>query len=149
MITRSFRRAGMEKRSNEITKKDRGGPPRDGDSLGTKNYGGESGIRTHGRISPTHAFQACSLNRSDISPPCLGVSSVTNRRRGGKRTGVAQEFLVRAGGNKSATGLLHFCTLFRGSAIGSTPAFGAGYPGSSPGPGANLSFLFNHLKQAL
>src|SRR6202041_1928984 len=117
--------------------------------LGTKNYGGESGIRTHGRISPTHAFQACSLNRSDISPPCLGVSSVTNRRRGGKRTGVAQEFLVRAGGNKSATGLLHFCTLFRGSAIGSTPAFGAGYPGSSPGPGANLSFLFNHLKQAL
>src|ERR1700679_3659661 len=37
--------------------------------LGTKNYGGESGIRTHGRISPTHAFPACSLNRSDISPP--------------------------------------------------------------------------------
>src|SRR5277367_2970508 len=31
-------------------------------------YGGESGIRTHGRISPTHAFRACSLNRSDISP---------------------------------------------------------------------------------
>jgi hypothetical protein len=30
--------------------------------------------------------------------------------------------------------------LFRGSAIGSTPAFGAGYPGSSPGPGANLLF---------
>jgi Zn-dependent protease len=28
--------------------------------------------------------------------------------------------------------------LLRGSAIGSTPAFGAGYPGSSPGPGANL-----------
>jgi hypothetical protein len=33
-------------------------------------------------------------------------------------------------------GLLHFSSLFRGSAIGSTPAFGAGYPGSSPGPGA-------------
>src|SRR5579863_513951 len=32
--------------------------------------------------------------------------------------------------------LLHFLPLVRGSAIGSTPAFGAGYPGSSPGPGA-------------
>src|SRR5262249_6588552 len=31
---------------------------------------GEGGIRTHGRISPTHAFQACSLNRSDTSPVC-------------------------------------------------------------------------------
>jgi hypothetical protein len=31
-------------------------------------YGGESGIRTHGRVSPTHAFQACSFNHSDISP---------------------------------------------------------------------------------
>jgi hypothetical protein len=41
-----------------------------------------------------------------------------------------------AQGNKSVAGLLHFYTLFRGSAIGSTPAFGAGYPGSSPGPGA-------------
>ena len=31
--------------------------------------GGESGIRTHGRrITPTHAFQACSINHSDISP---------------------------------------------------------------------------------
>ena len=30
--------------------------------------GGESGIRTHGRVSPTHAFQACSFNHSDISP---------------------------------------------------------------------------------
>ena len=29
---------------------------------------GESGIRTHGGVSPTHAFQACSLNHSDISP---------------------------------------------------------------------------------
>src|SRR4026208_1199358 len=29
---------------------------------------GESGIRTHGRVSPTHAFQACSFNHSDISP---------------------------------------------------------------------------------
>src|SRR6187401_2883792 len=30
--------------------------------------GGERGIRTLGRVSPTHAFQACSLNHSDISP---------------------------------------------------------------------------------
>jgi hypothetical protein len=38
---------------------------------GTKQeIGGESGIRTHGRVSPTHAFQACSFNHSDISP-CL------------------------------------------------------------------------------
>src|SRR4051812_14789512 len=33
-----------------------------------RSYGGESGIRTHGRVSPTHAFQACSFNHSDISP---------------------------------------------------------------------------------
>src|SRR4030095_11058973 len=33
-----------------------------------KEDGGESGIRTHGRVSPTHAFQACSFNHSDISP---------------------------------------------------------------------------------
>jgi hypothetical protein len=31
--------------------------------------GGEGGIRTHGRVSPTHAFQACSFNHSDTSPP--------------------------------------------------------------------------------
>ncbi len=30
--------------------------------------GGERGIRTLGRLSPTHTFQACSLNHSDISP---------------------------------------------------------------------------------
>src|SRR5215471_4214231 len=35
---------------------------------GRAKSGGESGIRTHGRVSPTHAFQACSLNHSDISP---------------------------------------------------------------------------------
>ena len=36
--------------------------------LGGRRTGGESGIRTHGRVSPTHAFQACSFNHSDISP---------------------------------------------------------------------------------
>jgi hypothetical protein len=30
--------------------------------------GGERGIRTLGRVSSTHAFQACSFNHSDISP---------------------------------------------------------------------------------
>src|SRR5580658_3233271 len=52
-----------------------------------------------------------------------------------------REFNACARGNKSLAGLLHFRTLFRGSAIGSTPAFGAGYPGSSPGPGAILFAL--------
>ena len=31
-------------------------------------YGGETGIRTLERNSPQHAFQACALNRSAISP---------------------------------------------------------------------------------
>src|ERR1019366_2527596 len=46
-------------------------------------------------------------------------------------------------GNKSEVCLLHFLALLRGSAIGSTPAFGAGYPGSSPGPGAILDVPAN------
>ena len=33
--------------------------------------GGESGIRTHERVSPKHAFQACALNHSAISPNFL------------------------------------------------------------------------------
>jgi hypothetical protein len=32
--------------------------------------GGEGGIRTHGRVSPTLAFEASSFNRSDTSPQC-------------------------------------------------------------------------------
>lgn len=31
-------------------------------------FGGERGIRTPGTLSRTHAFQACALNRSTISP---------------------------------------------------------------------------------
>src|SRR5688572_26026038 len=38
------------------------------DGASATEGGGESGIRTHGRVSPTHAFQACSFNHSDISP---------------------------------------------------------------------------------
>ena len=37
-------------------------------ALACMKDGGERGIRTLGRVSPTHAFQACSLNHSDISP---------------------------------------------------------------------------------
>jgi hypothetical protein len=33
-----------------------------------KYCGGESGIRTHVRVSPKHAFQACAFNHSAISP---------------------------------------------------------------------------------
>ena len=33
--------------------------------------GGESGIRTHGTVSRTHAFQACALSHSAISPGAL------------------------------------------------------------------------------
>ena len=34
-------------------------------------YGGESGIRTHVRVSPKHAFQACAFSHSAISPKKL------------------------------------------------------------------------------
>ena len=30
--------------------------------------GGENGIRTHDRVSPIHAFQACAFNHSATSP---------------------------------------------------------------------------------
>jgi hypothetical protein len=33
-----------------------------------KKDGGEGGIRTHGTLSRTHAFQACALNHSATSP---------------------------------------------------------------------------------
>ena len=42
--------------------------PRGNDSLKTQSGGGEGGIRTPGKVAPTHAFQACSLNHSDTSP---------------------------------------------------------------------------------
>ena len=35
---------------------------------GCSDAGGESGIRTHGTVSRTHAFQACALSHSAISP---------------------------------------------------------------------------------
>src|ERR1700680_3939714 len=37
--------------------------------------GGEGGIRTHGRVSPTLAFEASSFNRSDTSPQLFSHSN--------------------------------------------------------------------------
>ena len=90
-------------------------------------YGGEGGIRTHGRISPTHAFQACSLNRSDTSPRQKTDNQFNRKRR------ITHN---RAVGNPHVP-LLHCYHRLRGRLIGRTPDFGSGYPGSSPGPGAN------------
>jgi hypothetical protein len=44
--------------------------------------GGESGIRTHVRVSPKHAFQACAFNHSAISP---WVENAGRIQRGGSR----------------------------------------------------------------
>ena len=44
--------------------------------------GGESGIRTHVRVSPKHAFQACAFNHSAISPG----SDWIKMKRSGKRS---------------------------------------------------------------
>ena len=44
-------------------------PHRPSPKRSMKKTGGEGGIRTHGRVTPTHAFQACSFGHSDTSPP--------------------------------------------------------------------------------
>ena len=41
--------------------------------------GGEGGIRTLGRGKPTHAFQACALNRSATSPSVLSPFNEKDR----------------------------------------------------------------------
>src|SRR4051812_24859237 len=43
------------------------------------SYGGEGGIRTHVRVSPKHAFQACAFNHSATSPlnGCLLEFTIT------------------------------------------------------------------------
>jgi hypothetical protein len=43
-------------------------PGRRGDIGRDGSSGGETGIRTLGTLSRTHAFQACALSRSAISP---------------------------------------------------------------------------------
>jgi hypothetical protein len=50
-----------------------------------RQSGGESGIRTHGTVSRTHAFQACALSHSAISPgaPSLeGMGRILQGREG-------------------------------------------------------------------
>ena len=61
------------------------------ENVGPGRTGGEGGIRTHGTLSRTHAFQACALNHSATCPfwafaPWRGA----NRRNGAIYT---QEFL--------------------------------------------------------
>ena len=47
-------------------------PSKDGETAPTLAFtakvGGEGGIRTHGRVAPTHAFQACRFVHSRTSP---------------------------------------------------------------------------------
>lgn len=43
-------------------------------------YGGESGIRTHGRFDPSPVFKTGALNRSAISPMCCSPGRVPGRR---------------------------------------------------------------------
>lgn len=42
------------------------------------NHGGRDGIRTHGAVAHTHAFQACSLSHSDTLPPLIIASYFIN-----------------------------------------------------------------------
>ena len=57
--------------------------------------GGEGGIRTHGRISPTHAFQACSLNHSDTSPCRLSTFLLYQKRHRRACRGKGDPFAFR------------------------------------------------------
>ncbi len=45
------------------------------ESSHTFKFGGEGGIRTHGRDEPTHAFQACAFSHSATSPLIVFQSS--------------------------------------------------------------------------
>jgi hypothetical protein len=56
-------------------------------------FGGEGGIRTHGRVSPTHAFQACSLSHSDTSPNFLKRTSPLAPKPGEETTEQLPAFL--------------------------------------------------------
>src|SRR3954454_23626726 len=57
--------------------------------------GGESGIRTHGTVSRTHAFQACALSHSAISPDALSWSvQAIFASRSGLNNGESSKLLV-------------------------------------------------------
>ena len=49
----------------------------------TEGNGGASGIRTHVRLSPKHAFQACAFNHSATAPALACPPGPGNGRRGG------------------------------------------------------------------
>src|SRR5689334_1784589 len=49
--------------------------------------GGESGIRTHDRVSPIHAFQACAFSHSAISPRRGGLARFYRTQRATRRRG--------------------------------------------------------------
>src|ERR1700758_542449 len=73
---------------------------------------------------------AIESGRAKAGAPRADSFAKTKRLRGHASNG-----MPRCAGCAVSVTLL---ALLRGSAIGSTPAFGAGYPGSSPGPGANM-----------
>ena len=54
----------------------------------SKMHGGEGGIRTRGKVTPTHAFQACSFNHSDTSP----ISAVNRLRMTLRRVDCIKKF---------------------------------------------------------
>src|SRR6184192_3807553 len=62
-------------------------------SSNSMTFGGGSGIRTHGTVSRTHAFQASALSHSAI-PPYKNARDYTAGGRRNKRSGCA----VRAHG---------------------------------------------------
>jgi hypothetical protein len=70
--------------------------------------GGESGIRTHGTVSRTHAFQACALSHSAISPrgpllkaqPRFGKRPPRNARAFPQAPENIPEFMKRAPKNE-------------------------------------------------
>ena len=69
---------------------------------------GESGIRTHGTLTSTHAFQACTLGHSVISP-------APRMEQGRLRTGMYRQTPQRHGWSKG--GCVQGCTGRRPSAM--------------------------------
>ena len=49
-------------------------------------FGGESGIRTHDRVAPIHAFQACAFSHSATSPKENDLSDRSPEKRTAKIT---------------------------------------------------------------
>ena len=56
------------------------------------NGGGEGGIRTHGRVAPTHAFQACRFVHSRTSPRSAALKRRHLNMRPGDRQGEQGSF---------------------------------------------------------